>query len=83
LVGARNFLASSYSVRKYYPKLDSEGCVILGGMTTSSPGKRSRCGDEYIARDWVLHTIMLIITTRENGRGKSTGYDLCFSGIKT
>jgi hypothetical protein len=25
--------------------------VILGGMTTSSPGKRSRCGDEYIARD--------------------------------
>jgi hypothetical protein len=51
LVGARKFLASSHSVRKSYSKLDSEGCVILVGMTRSSLGKRSGCGDEYIARD--------------------------------
>lgn len=54
LVGLIKFLASSHSVGKSYPKLDSDGCVILEGMTTSSHGKSSWCGDEYIAREGVV-----------------------------
>lgn len=57
--------------------------MILGAMITSSPARDLGAEMNTLLEMGVLYTDMLIITTIENGRGKSTGYDLCFSGIKT